>query len=109
MAFGGLLSFTSHFSRYLVLWFWSWHHADLLEKADHVLLRPFLDQPAIGNPMNRDGRHSHVISGLRRAGQIPLMFTVRGQASDDLISLGNLIFDVMIARSRVPEELKFAF
>jgi hypothetical protein len=54
------------------------HDPDLLQEAEHVLVRPLLDELAVLDPMDYDGCHLHVVPGSRDARKIALVFAVGG-------------------------------
>jgi hypothetical protein len=45
----------------------------LLEDAEHVPLRPLLDEPSVDDPVDGDRRHALVIAGPWSVRQVALM------------------------------------
>jgi len=89
---------------------WQRDNAQLREKPEVIPGRPMFHDLAVPHPVDRDSRFGDVPA--RRgdpARQVPHMLAVRGESSHDLVALGDLILDLVTARSRRPEDLKTCF
>src|SRR5215212_9750597 len=86
--------------------FWGRHHADLRQEAEHIFLRPLLDQLALGDAVDGDRGHLQVVAGARRPREIAVVFPDRGQAGDDLVAFGDLVVNAVVAWRRLPEDLE---
>lgn len=80
------------------------HNAYLLEERHDILFGPFFGEFAICNAMNGDGGHSEFVIGSWCAGQVTFVLAGTGKAGDDPIPFGDLVFNVVPARCRGPED-----
>jgi hypothetical protein len=81
-------------------------HADLLQESQNVFFCPFFGELAVGDPVDCNRRHLHVIASPRGAGQVALVLSKRSEAGHYFVPFGNLIFNAMISRSGNLEELE---
>ena len=81
-------------------------HANLLEKAEHVLVGPLLGELPSSNAVDHDGGHLKLVTCPWSTGKVPFMRAVRGKAGHNFIAFGNLIFNVMISRRSCLKELE---
>jgi hypothetical protein len=82
------------------------HHPDLRQEAEHIFLRPLLDQLAISDAVDRDGGHLQGVAGARGTRQVAFVLADGGQARHHLIAFRYLVIDAVVARCRLPEDLE---
>jgi hypothetical protein len=87
----------------------SWQHTDLFEEAHHVLFRPLLGQFSVCDAVDGNRCHLEIIAGARRSGKITFVFAKGCETSDDPVTFRDLIFDLVITRSCLPEDFESLF
>src|SRR5207237_7732520 len=85
------------------------HHTDLCQKADYIFFCPFLNELSVRDAMYGYRSHLQIITSARSSGQVTFMLAVGSEARNDLISFGNLIFNFVVTRSCLPEDLERLF
>src|SRR5437660_4290696 len=56
--------------------------------------------------MNGYGGHLHIIAGPGRARKIAFVLPKRSEPGHNFVALGDLVFNTVISRSRLPEQLE---